>query len=156
MLGTSCFTNYFNGDQSILRVALNKGYIYYFGQVMSCYRQFSAGSYNERYASLAPVEKEMHWVRKAEGELLYDEYTFGRFHEWIIRYVSKTVVNAGLIDNSLLEGFLKDTNLKREEMLSYCSIKLRSKYYLHFYFPKVYSCLKQVKNTIIKNDKTNN
>lgn len=87
-------------------------------------------------------------LKELKGELLFDEYTSGRFHEWIMCKTAAQVVAAGLYDQKLMEDALADMGLSQQEIQPYCNRKLKTKYYLKKRAPMVYGFLKEMKAVI--------
>lgn len=55
--GKTVLTDYFNGDEVLLRLALIKGGLYYLAECMSVYRQLSEGSWSAQQRQLSPEER---------------------------------------------------------------------------------------------------
>ncbi len=134
-----------NGDQLLIRTAMANGNLWFIDKAMSCRRLWSIGNYNYRFFSM-PIKKQLdRYIRDAIGDLIFDNYTDGRFHEWIIRSVANTLLAVAIQDQSIMESALEKMNLT-EEILLYGKSNIKLKYYLKIHFPTCYAFLKKIKS----------
>lgn len=142
MNGTMPCIGFMNGDHIILRCALKAGSFWYIDEAMSYRRLWSIGNYNSRFLLIADSEKMRITLKMAEGNMLYDDYTYGRFHEWIKRYMSDILITTGIVDKKLMMCEINRMGLAYDE----CKKLYRRKYYFKrialIKYPKIYKLLK--------------
>lgn len=73
-----------HGDATHLRVAMSMGKLFFMNSVMSHRRMWTVGNWNNRMKSLSNKKRVECEMRAMEGEILFDEFTENKFHEWIL------------------------------------------------------------------------
>ncbi len=142
------FDKYMNGDAVIVRISLKKGHIYYISKVMSHYRLFSIMSYSSRKKEMSVIDQCGIDLKKAKGELLFDEYSSTRFHEWIICSISNSLLNEGALFPDQMDKFLDYIGLTKANVLSNGFWINKLKYYFSSYAHPLYLFSKRVYHKI--------
>lgn len=73
-----------NGDAVRMRTAMHLGNIYYIDSIMSHRRLWTVGNWNNRMKKLDHQKLIDYRVRNIEGEIIFDDVTGYKFHQWIL------------------------------------------------------------------------
>lgn len=139
-----------NGDQRILRSALDCGNVYYIDKVMSKRRMQSIGNWSQRFDALPDEKKLEHVKKKMMGDVLVDRYTERKYH----RHITQKFYDR-LISMTVQFGRDKTTKafkeIRKEYRLSEAhSVKLILKYMLVRISPGLFISLFDLKKRISK------
>lgn len=138
------YGKYMNGDECSVRAVLEKGACYYIDEPLSCYRQMSKGSWNERVADKeSEKERMMRIVRFYKGDLIFDQATHYIYHDLIYPRVNNYFcysfrrIAAKESKKEIFE-FLDQVDFSFYEFFKYLNKKSKGKVILKCYFPHLW------------------
>lgn len=150
--GTAPYLGYYNGDQAIIRTALANGHFWYINESMSSYRRMSEGSWSVRFrTNFTDEERIRHNIKKIYGDISFDEYTDGRFHEWIFDNIARKAVSIGIYDKNEMQQIIDEAGISKRNVFRKCSsFRLKIKFLISQISPKLYNFLRKTKHMIMK------
>ncbi len=149
--GNYDYANYFNGDEALLRTALNFGDFWYIDEEMSCFRLLSIGSWNSRMLSASYELKRKYRINYITGEILYDKKSDKKFHQYIGGRVSRRILDVAEEDayeyhipfKKIYYELLDEFDMSASEVFHNLDLRNRIKYFLLCLSPELYIWLKR-------------
>lgn len=130
------------GDKSMMRSAFFLGEVYYFDEIMSCWRMSSSEESWHSKAKSQPIEKQIaHYMTEIQMNIEFDKMTNNVYHDQIVAcaYGIFMALSASFKSKNVRQYLLEYS--KKEKFNFGYSLKFSLKYILMRYFPFVFDLL---------------
>lgn len=129
------FVRYMNGDVGMIIEAFIEGDFYYINDVLSCYRLFSIGSWNQRFHNNSYLKKSIHYLRHYYGHIDFDRVTKSVYRCYIYNFIIKGIGENGYADKKMFNEIRKYFKIKAIDVLKKAGKRSFIKYLLTIVSP---------------------